>query len=210
MAESPVSPLDFQRDFRAVNTPWKRTKDHDVKWSRGARPSAGVKINWTGEAYTGSDKQKELVRPRGKFNAPNLKREHNIVKPRGNWDMPNGRVRNKIYAQKEINDTAISRSLADLSLPTLPRRGLSASDNILYSFDRTDSPGRPVTLDIFVKTTGRDTERLVEKEYEVINANGESLTGKKARRDLRKTHADPGTALGADETIIEDEGFELV
>lgn len=121
-------------------------------------------------------------------------------------------MRNKIYAQKEINDTAISRSLADLSLPTSPiaRRGLSTSDNILYSFDRTDTPGHPVTLDIFVKTTGRDTERLIEKEYEVINANGEALSGKKARRDLRKMHTDPGTALGLDDAIIEDEGFELV
>lgn len=84
------------------------------------------------------------------------------------------------------------------------------SDNILYSFDKNDTPGRPLTLDIFVKSTGRETERLVEKEYEVIDGNGEMLNGKKARRILRKGATDPGTALGVGDEVVEDEGFELV
>lgn len=125
--------------------------------------------------------------------------------------MPGSRVRSKIHAKTEISDVATNRSLADMPLPRSPMtRGLSASENILYSFDRTDTPGRPLTLDIFVKSTGRETERLVEKEYEVIDANGEPLNGKKARRILRKTATDPGTALGSPDDIVEDEGFELV
>ncbi|KAM7196368.1 hypothetical protein V8F20_007027 [Naviculisporaceae sp. PSN 640] len=210
MAESPISPSEFQRDFRA--TPLKREKDHDIKWSRGARPGAGVKMTWAGVLTTGSAEQQEVIRPRTKFSDShrNFKREHNIVKPHGNWYMPNGRVRTKVYAQKEIEDSALSRSLAEMSLPPSPLRGLSASDNIFYSFDKPDSPGRPVTLDIFVKTTGRETERLIEREYEVINTKGESLRGKRARRDLRKTHADPNTSLGSEDDVIEDEGFEII
>ena len=82
-----------------------------------------------------------------------------------------------------------------------------ASDNVLYSFDRADTPGRPLTLDVFVKTTGRETERLVEREYEVLDENGQSLKGRNARRVLRRG----GTSDGdIDKGGLEDDGFELI
>lgn len=82
---------------------------------------------------------------------------------------------------------------------------MSASDNFLYSFDRVESPGGPVTLDLFVKPASpRDTERLVRKEYEVLDANGQPLKGRKAKKDLRRAALDP--TPDADE----DDGFELV
>ncbi|KAK4217809.1 hypothetical protein QBC37DRAFT_33163 [Rhypophila decipiens] len=208
MPESPFSSTFFERDLRADHIPWKRSKDHAVKWSRGARPSPGVHINWAGEPITGSERQKELSRPRP---SPEYlkKGRHNVVKLRGQWDMPNSRVRNKIYAQQEISDPA---NMAEDPTSPVTRRVSVSDNNVLYSFDRLDTtPHLPVTLGSLVKTTGRDTEKLVEKEYEVINTNGESLTGRKARRDLRKGHTgDPGTALGPEESIVEDEGFELV
>lgn len=119
-------------------------------------------------------------------------------------------MRSKVSAQEEIDEAAnVSRSILDY-LPGSPRRQIpNPMDNVLYSFDRTDSPGRPVTLEVFVKTTGRETEKFVEKEYEVIDANGDALKGRKARRNLRL-----GTTMGAksgnEEMEIDEDGFELV
>lgn len=121
-------------------------------------------------------------------------------------EIPSKRVRSKVSAQEEID--AASRSVLDY-LPSPVRRQNSATDNILYSFDRTDSPGRPVTLDIFVKTTGRDTEKLVEKEYEILDENGDALKGKKARRTLRQG-VSTGNKSADDEPEVDEDGFELV
>jgi hypothetical protein len=107
---------------------------------------------------------------------------------------------------EEMNDPAISRSLIDL-LPSPTMRRNSATDGFLYSFDRSDSPGRPLTLDVFVKTNPKETEKLVEKEYEILDNNGDALKGRKARRNLRR----PNQPQTADEpAVIEDDGFELV
>jgi hypothetical protein len=83
---------------------------------------------------------------------------------------------------------------------------MSFSDHVLYSFDQSDTPGKPMSLEVFVKQpTGRDTERLVEKEYEILDENGEPLKGRKARNILRKS----GSDLAKDEPVV-DEDFELV
>ncbi len=84
---------------------------------------------------------------------------------------------------------------------------MSVTDNFLYSFDRTETPGKPLSLDVFVKTNPRETEKFVEKEYEILDANGEALKGRKARRNLRQQSPH---ANGGEVGIIEDEGFELV
>ena len=83
------------------------------------------------------------------------------------------------------------------------------ADPFVYSFDRTDSPGRPLTLEVFVKTTGRETEKLVEREYEVLDGNGEAVRGRRARAVLRRTGTSKEReAEGGKEE--EDEEFELV
>jgi hypothetical protein len=92
------------------------------------------------------------------------------------------------------------------------RRALTASaiasDPFVYSFDRADSPGRALTLEVFVKNTGgRETERLVEREYEVLDGNGEPVRGRRARAFLRKEGTGGGEEGGVGR---EDEGFELV
>lgn len=103
----------------------------------------------------------------------------------------------------------MSRSVLDY-LPGSPRRQMSnPMDNVLYSFDRVDSPGRPLTLEVFVKTTGRETEKFVEKEYEIVDANGDMLKGRKARRNLRRGPAEGGKSADDEFEIVED-GFELV
>jgi hypothetical protein len=120
-----------------------------------------------------------------------------------------------MLAQQEASDkTNLRSSVGDLlspstSTPPGRTRRSSVSDNFLYSFDRIDSPGQPVALEYFVKTTGRETEKLVEKEYEVLDSQGEALKGRKARRILRQKAA---TDIDAAHHEFEedDDGFELV
>lgn len=61
---------------------------------------------------------------------------------------------------------------------------------------------RPLPLETFVKSDERATERLVAKEYQVLDMSGEVLTGRKARGHLRRS---PSTQF-----TEEDDGFELV
>lgn len=82
-------------------------------------------------------------------------------------------------------------------------------DNVLYSFDRADSPGRPLTLEVFVKKSGRDTEKFVEKEYEILDVNGDALKGRKARRNLRGG-AKNGAKSTDEDVEVDEDGFELV
>ncbi|KAK0629969.1 hypothetical protein B0T17DRAFT_506481 [Bombardia bombarda] len=207
----------FERDLRSANKEWKRTKDSSAKWSHGSRPLSGVRLNMiTGEPLNGTPSQHAKARPLPKFSDEHSNRKklkgYNIVKSRGSHHtVPFGRVRTQIYAHDEARDEA-SRSLGELPpLSPLSRKQLNMSDNgVLYNFDRSDTPGRPLTLGIFVKTNGRDgTERLVEKEYEVLDARGEAHKGRKARRILRNPAA-AGVVDEGDEGSVEDDGFELV
>lgn len=119
-------------------------------------------------------------------------------------------MRSKVSAQEEIDEAAFtSRSILDY-LPSPARRHSSSADNVLYSFDRQDSPGRPLTLDIFVKKGGRETERFVEKEYEILDANGDALKGRKARRDLRRGVTNGSKSADDDAPEIDEDGFELL
>ncbi|KAK4126289.1 hypothetical protein N657DRAFT_643073 [Parathielavia appendiculata] len=150
--------------------------------------------------------------------------------------MSDSRRRGKLYAQHEIRDAAPSTPDLDLSPLASPtdlnptRNPLSAStsssaaaaagDPFVYSFDRTDSPGGPLTLEVFVKPgvghgKGDQTEKLVEREYEVLDGNGEAVKGRKARAVLRRggtgsVEPSAGTGMGVEEAGEEDEGFELL
>lgn len=146
---------------------------------------------------------------------PNYEKDHGNINKYARTtgrmrDSSNRRTRSKVSAKEEMEEAAkVSRSILDY-LPSSPRRQSSnPMDNILYSFDRADSPGRPLTLEVFVKTTGRDTEKFVEKEYEVIDSHGDALKGRKARRNLRRGGS---TGLnGAEEELqFDEDGFELV
>ncbi|KAK3353551.1 hypothetical protein B0T25DRAFT_214953 [Lasiosphaeria hispida] len=210
MAAFIESSAQFERDLRSANKEWRRSKDSSTKWSHGIRPAAGVRLSVvTSEPITGSESQQAKFRPHKRLSDAShahQKKDQNLVKMRSHWDVPVGRVRAKLYAKKEISDA--SRSLGELPPPSLARK-MSVSDNVLYSFDRTDTPGRPLTLDVFVRTTGREMERFVEKEYEILDTNGEALKGRKARRNLRQTTGEAGAGVDRDEDV-EVDGFELV
>ncbi|KAI1761215.1 hypothetical protein GGR53DRAFT_525343 [Hypoxylon sp. FL1150] len=200
------------RDLRSSAQDSKRYKEHAEKWSRGSRPSAGCQINvWDGSVMSGSESQREKIRPERSFNHCRLATQ-NIVKPRGSGqvrhDLPGSYSRAKIDALGELQDPSnVSRSIHDLLPDTTRYLSTIADSNIMYSFDRAESPGKPLSLDIFVKTNPKETEKFVEKEYEILDNNGDALKGRKARQNLRRKNHAPASQ---EPDIIEDDGFELV
>ncbi|KAI0381949.1 hypothetical protein F5Y04DRAFT_54355 [Hypomontagnella monticulosa] len=199
------------RDLRSSAQDSKRFKEHTEKWSRGARPSAGVKFDlWNDMCLSGSEAQREKIRPERHLHQPRLTTQ-NIVKPRGSGqvrhDVPQSYSRARMDALVELQDPSnISRSLHELMPSPQAQRSFSIADNVLYSFDRAETPGKPLSLEVFVKTNPKETEKFVEKEYEILDQNGDALKGRKARQNLRRRGPVPTT----EESIIEDDGFELV
>lgn len=59
----PIMALDDTRDLRSGDVDRKRAKDHSHKWARGVRPASGVRYSYIQEAWSGSEKQQEKVRP---------------------------------------------------------------------------------------------------------------------------------------------------
>jgi hypothetical protein len=64
----------------------------------------------------------------------------------------------------------------------------------------------PLNLDTFVKLDSRATERLIAKEYEVLDMSGKILKGREASRDLRRSPR----AHSMNEDNDDDYGFELI
>ncbi|KAK4043349.1 hypothetical protein C8A01DRAFT_43664 [Parachaetomium inaequale] len=219
----------YERDLRSANKEWRRGKDSAVKWSHGRRHLTGISFCDDGRIENGATAPEHMwakSRPEKRPDRRPTKWHHftkttyNIAKPRSISDMPSSRRRAVSHAQTEIDDAATSSPL-DLSLtsPTVPSltRTPSASTGdagVLYSFDRADTPGRPLTLEVFVKnTSGKETERLVEKEYEVLDGNGEAVRGRRARAVLRKggsVEAEKESEGGLDAEREVEGGFELV
>ncbi|CCF45224.1 hypothetical protein CH063_03545 [Colletotrichum higginsianum] len=202
MAAAIESQVQFERDLRSAHQDYKRTKDSQSKWSNGARPLAGCRLDWTTlEAVGGTEQQRAKTRPRGKNSetSHHKKTQHNVTKFRSHWELPHGRVQSAARAKEQIKDP-LSRSVMEMAPSQEGWKNLPASEDWKYSFDRIESPNRPLTLDVFIKTTGRETERMVEKEYEILNENGQILKGRKARQSLRQDGL----------RIAEDDGFQLV
>lgn len=62
------TPAQYERDLRSANKQWKRGKDASAKWSHGARPLHGCRVDWaTMEASGGSEAQRAKARPRRKI-----------------------------------------------------------------------------------------------------------------------------------------------
>lgn len=140
------------------------------------------------------------------------------------WDLPASRRRTRVHVLAELEAaTAGNTATADLTSsyplpsPSLARSLSASNPDVLYSFDRADTPGRPLTLEVFVKKSGgggggaagRETERLVAREYEVLDESGEAVRGRRARALLRRGETGKGGVDGG-EGGEEDDGFELV
>jgi hypothetical protein len=204
------TPAQYDRDLRGANRDFKRHKDSTRKWRLGEAPSAGVRWDWiTNGPVGGSESQQRKVRPIQPSGDP-WKEHQNIVKASRsgncNQHLSGARVKAKMGIHEELLEASRTDPRA-APVPASPGAGAAAAvnDPFLYSFDRSVTPGRPLTLDVFVKApTARDTERLVEKEYEVVDENGQALKGREAKRNLRKSSSN----LGAEKSV--DDGFELI
>ncbi len=139
-------------------------------------------------------------------------RSSNINKPnvsgRVGYKLPDSYLRPKANVVVELQDPSnMSRSLHELLPSSAARRKLSVSDDFLYSFDKAESPGRSLSLEVFVKTNPKETERFVEKEYEILDYNGDAVKGRRALKDLHRGKTAPPLQ---EAELVEDEGFELV
>jgi len=214
MAES----IQYERDLRSANKEWRRTKDSAAKWAHGSRHLAGITSFGPGHVMNGATAPEHMFAKCRPEKKPSQwpKSWHTCEVDRCDHVPTQHRV--KMHAHAEIEDAA--SALADLPSPTGPSlsRTLSASADagVLYSYDRADTPGSrpPLTLEVFVvKNNGagaaKETERLVEREYEVLDGNGEAVRGKRARAVLRRGGTAAAAGGGGDEVEVEG-GFELV
>ncbi len=68
MATSFENPVQFERDLRSAHKDFKRSRDFTAKWSNGARPLHGCRIDSaTLEASGGTEEQRAKTRPRQKL-----------------------------------------------------------------------------------------------------------------------------------------------
>ncbi|KAK8090715.1 hypothetical protein PG994_000220 [Apiospora phragmitis] len=201
-----MATFEATRDFRAAAQDPKRAKERYSKWSRGSRPLPGSKDDILDPFHADAK-----VRPQRAFpEAPrNRTRTHNIVKAKTPWDIPHNHSRAKVNPMEEMSDPSMTRSLIEMLPSSDHVVKTNVVDRALYSFDRVDSPGKPLSLDVFVKSDTKGTEKLIEREYEVLDINGDALKGRKARRILR--HPSPKQHAISNDFNAEDvDGFQLV
>ncbi|KAK3292341.1 uncharacterized protein B0H64DRAFT_445280 [Chaetomium fimeti] len=204
----------YERDLRSANKEWRRGKDSNVKWAHGSRYLAGIDRNSCDDTFrtgaTAPDHMFAKCRPNKRPSEAyhRAKMSQNIVKTRSASEMPPARRRSKMHCQTEIEAASLPVDLPRGLFPA-PATAPSADAEVLYSFDRADTPGRPLTLEVFVKNTaGRDTERLVEREYEVLDGNGDAVSGRRARAVLRRGASKERDAAAAAAAAADGDGVE--
>ncbi|KAL1900488.1 hypothetical protein Sste5346_002209 [Sporothrix stenoceras] len=203
------------RDLRSAHIDYKRNKDQLAKWEHGAR---GLHIAESGPLREGTTVEsfrpcKPLVRY---WVMPN----NNIQKPfRGNrTNLPVSRHRETSQALKELQESKkMTTSDILLQAPAQPVRSpptpLDGPPDLVYSYDLASSPATALTLDAFIKTpSARSTEKMIKNEYEVVDANGEAVHGRKARQVLREAAASSNSPVTKPKLIevVDEDDFELI
>lgn len=194
------------RDLRSADREFKRDRDLASKWMYGSRP-LGDKSAFAaaGEEYFPKlhEDTPALLRPSKKMSQCShaTKKNCNTNKRGANGQLPPSRIRATGHVREEIQEATLARSLVDLLPSTQLHRATYGPLTLHDSISRAEVPVVPLPLSVFVKSTGRETEKLVEKEYEVLDDNGQLLKGRKARYNLRH---------GNSQSFKEDEGFELL
>ncbi|KAB8302957.1 hypothetical protein EYC80_006272 [Monilinia laxa] len=241
---TPTSPIQH-RDIRSEAQAFKRDKDHSQKWIMGVRPLAGVNksiVFSTDGSKEESSKGKEKVRPQKLWsqvgNTDRHLRNHSNTSPKpfgssaySHGPVSSSRIARKVDAHIEAADHAshpLSKSLLDLlpthynnTSPSIATAFMNAGDeDVLYSFDRRDTPDSRVDLGGLVelaeqKWANEQTEKIIRGEYEVLDAEGETILqrhrGRKSPRStaLSRTRGEIKTKAEEVEPL-EDDGFELI
>lgn len=189
--------------------------------------------------HTGSEAKAIKIRPDKRAHLPDYHKSHANKTPKASGNVSSsfqepfsmGRHARKADAlidAKEHSSSNLSKSLLDLlpqhvnnnftSIRTSHTSDDSAIAGILYSFDsKNTSPnanGRTVDLGGLVeqaekKFLSRETDKIVQGEYEVLDIEGETTlltTAKKGRKGSPKQKV-----LVVPEALpVEDDGFELI
>ncbi|KIH93944.1 hypothetical protein SPBR_06197 [Sporothrix brasiliensis 5110] len=215
-----MSTAQFDRDLRSAHIDFKRSKDHRAKWEHGARGMHAGGLNVSPDADSDALLARGL-RPRKPMVRYWVMPSNNIQKPdRGHRSsVPPARHRETSRALLELQESkALSTSEILQGGPAAPTKTtradtfVAASASPLYSFDH-NAPAAALPLDAFIKApTVRDTEKMIKNEYEVLDANGEAVHGRKARAVLRQAAANsPLTQPKLVEVVDDDDDdFELV
>jgi len=209
MAASEI-PVQYERDLRSASHGAKRAKDHSTKWALGVREGPGVKLVVSSNPLERQQFLKSSNNAKVRPDRQPTKHERetvNLNRERSHVGLSRGRADATFGARDEIRNAPQSKSIIDL-LSASSNRG-DAAEDFLYSFDNTDSPAPALTLDAFVKPRPRETEKLVAKEYEILDANGDAVRGKRARRTLRQA-ASASPEARPQPAVLEEDDFELV
>jgi hypothetical protein len=223
------------KDIRSASIPFKRDKEHNHKWSKGACPLPGVRSELPGLGKPTFDNEvhQPKMRPVGPWKSePN---HHGNRAPKLYNTYQTGSIVNKVNSIREVNDhtsSPLSQSLLDL-LPTHANNknllirttaepSWTSPDEILYSYDnKGPSPGprgREIDLGGLIEKAEKkweegQVERIVKGEYEVLDADGETTqltSGKKGKRSPKQKATKPEAKKGKTFEVEEDDGFELI
>ncbi|KAI9745508.1 MAG: hypothetical protein M1818_001042 [Claussenomyces sp. TS43310] len=211
MATLSSSASSIHKDIRSESRGYQRGKEHSYKWAYGARdsvngprkfPSIDGLIDY-GE-YKLPTQQRPGDRPMKKYSdlySATRKDHANIpAKAASGREYPRavrGRVDRRQDALGESSNHGVDKSLIDL-LPSSTRslsRSLSPDYGVTYSFDAASSAWKAVNFDGLVERAERDfnareTDKMVETEYEVLDDFGQSMTRtKKGKKGIAKQKA---------------------
>ncbi|KAJ2898224.1 hypothetical protein MKZ38_004050 [Zalerion maritima] len=190
--------MDSYSDLRSASKDRKRNQDHKYKWAHGSRyPVPGY----------GKERPAPKCDSRGGWSVQTVPGLHCNLNKARNWHEYSSPSRAKAFlSTKEELEDPIFQDPSYSFLKDLPSRNgrprWLLEEHSLG--DPGDVPYRPIALDSYVKSTGRDTEQYVQQEFVVVDAKGESASGRRARHILRKAEKATGDGGG------DDDGFELL
>ncbi len=224
--EDPMT-AQLHGDLRSAHIEFKRSRDSTMKWCRGFIAENTIYDAPVAKIVDVSTARKIVpLRPPAKESS--VGRRQNVGKGRPSpyyspWaararDTSDARLQTKEgmgFGHADLDEMGSGPGAAAAAAAV----AAAASSGIFYSFDHTDSPPDALSLEAYMKPNVRATEKLVEREYEVLDGNGDAVSGRKARHVLRREAAGAGALSTAGPStapkaplieVLDDEDFELV
>ncbi|KAL2260698.1 hypothetical protein VTK26DRAFT_5230 [Humicola hyalothermophila] len=224
-----LAPSVETRDLRSACKEWKRDKDSAAKWHNGARHLGGVRYlvndnrcrDVTNEIYP--DNIPAKFRPHKtsiySHDPCHRKAPRKLARMRPCSCVRDSRFHSKKHARDMMRDVD-EEDIHPVSVPLTPEERAALNGYPLdYTWFEEGKPNlstpKPVfTLESFVTKHGRgrrsETERLVEREYEVVDGKGEAVRGKKKVRSMLRREGGKENEKEGKEEEEEEDGFELV
>jgi len=203
------------RDIRSGAQNAKRDRDHKEKWTHGIRalpgkPARKDRLTFEPGVDDGGRVRPERVYQCCRHPTTNVSK---LLRQTTHYDIPQSRFRANIDARVQLSDPEIrSDYLSEDAATHLSPNGAreSKSDGFMYSFDKPGPTG-PLPLDVYLRDdlrAKRKQDREDQKDYRLVDENGNELKGSKAWRIVRR----PANAPAEEETDLDrsDGGFELI